>query len=161
MTYDSNLHIELLKHDKFLRKNGTNLEEIDKTKYLQLLHCSVKLSDHIHWEQKSDYFNLMESFIDLKMNGNDFRSHFQKIYETNEERIKVVETDIEQLETFEPNPKSFGFSEWISEIDLGCDELYFDFQPEDLIGLPFARDEENFRNFVANIRPEIQKYVEE
>ena len=65
---------------------------------------------------------------------------------------------VELLNNLEINPKSFGFTQWTSEIDLACDEFYADFQPQDRVEFSFARDEENFRTFVANIIPEIQKY---
>lgn len=73
----------------------------------------------------------------------------------------MLQTDLEQLKTFQPNPKSFGFTEWTSEIDLGCDEFYPDFQPQDQENFAFARDEENFRTFIADILSQIQKFLEE
>jgi hypothetical protein len=71
----------------------------------------------------------------------------------------MLQTDLEQLNTFQFNSKSFGFTKWTSEMDLCCDEFYPDFQPQDQIDFPFSRDEENFRTFIAHILPQIQKYV--
>jgi len=152
------LYIELLEYDRSLKKDGTSLEKQDREKYLKLLNYSVKLSDHVHWQQKKDYLNLMKSFVDLKIDGKQFVSQFNKLHGSNQEAVKFLETDLKQLNTFELNPKSFGFSEWTSEIDLACDEFYPDFQPQDQVEFAFARDEENLRTFVANIIPEIQKY---
>ena len=70
----------------------------------------------------------------------------------------MLKTDLKKLNTFQPNPKSFGFTEWTSEIELGCDEFYPDFEPHDHVEFGFARDEENFRTFIADIIPQIQKY---
>ena len=81
-----------------------------------------------------------------------------KLHGSNQEAVKILRTDLKKLNTFELNPKSFGFTEWTSEIDFACDEFYPDFQPQDQVEFAFARDEENFRTFVANIIPEIQKY---
>ena len=152
------LYIELLYYDRSLKKDRTSLREQDREEYLKLLNYSVKLSDHVHWQQKNDYLNLMKSFVDLKIDGKQFRSQFNKLDWWNQEAVKILKTDIKQLNTFEPNPKSFGFIEWTSEMDLACDEFYPDFQPQDQIDFTFARDEENFRIFVANIIPKIQKY---
>ena len=151
-------YIELLEYDRSLRKDGTSLEEQDQEKYSKLLKYSVKLSDHIHWQQKNDYLNLMKSFVNLKIDGKEFVSQFYKLHRSNQKAIKILKTDLRQLATFELNPKSFGFTEWTSEIDLGCDEFYPDFQPQDQVEFAFARDEENFRTFVANIILQIQKY---
>jgi hypothetical protein len=127
MEYNPKLYIELLRYNQFLRKNGKSLREQDKAKYLKLLNYSVKLSDHVHWQQKSEYLNLLKNFVDLKIDGKEFVSQFNKIHRANKETVKMLKTDLEKLNTFQPNPKSFGFTEWTSEIDLGCDEFYPDF----------------------------------
>ena len=155
------LYVDLLKYDRFLQKNGTNLRDQDQEKYRKLLNYGVKLSDHVHWQQKVDYLNLMKNFVDLEINGKQFVNKFYKLHESNEEIVKMLETDIEQLNTLEPNPESFGFTEWTSEIDLACDEFYPDFQPQDLVEFAFARDEENLRTFVADVIPQIQKFFNE
>ena len=155
------LYIELLKCEKSLKKDGTSLREQDREKYLKLLNYSVKLSDYVHWQQKSEYLNIMKNFVDLKIDGKQFISQFNKLHRSNQEGVKILKTDLKQLNNFEPNPKSFGFTEWTSEIDLACDEFYPDFQPQDQVEFAFARDEENFRTFIADIIPQIQKYCEE
>lgn len=151
-------YIELLKYDRVLKKAGTSLQEQDQEKYLKLLNYLVKLSDHVHWQQKNDYLNIMKSFVDFKIDGKQFVSEFNKLHGLNEEGVKTLKIDLKQLNAFDPNPKSFGFTEWTSEIDLACDEFYPDFEPQDQVEFAFARDEENLRTFVANIIPEIQKY---
>ena len=161
MEYNSKIYLELLRYDQSLKKNGNSLQEQDKAKYLKLLNYSVKVSDHVHWQQKSEYLNVMKNFVDLKINGKQFVSQFNKIHRANEEAVKMLKTDLKQLNIFQPNPKSFGFTEWTSEIDLGCDEFYPDFQLQDQVEFAFARDEENFRTFVADIIPQMQKYCEE
>ena len=103
----------------------------------------------------------MKNFVDLKIDGKQFVSQFNKLHRANQETIKMLKTDLEKLNIFQPNPKSFGFTEWTSEIDLGCDEFYPDFQPEDQVNFGFARNEENFRTFIVNIIPKIQKFLEE
>lgn len=104
-------YIQLLKYTRFLQKNGISFEETDPEKYLELLHYSVKLSDHVHWQQKNDYLNIMKSFVDLKIDKKQFVSQFDKLHRSNEEAVKILKTDLKQLSTFEPNPKSFGFTE--------------------------------------------------
>ena len=79
----SKLYIKLLEYDKFLKKDGTSLKKQDREKYSKLLNYSVKLSDHIHWQQKDDYLNLMKNFVDLKIDGKQFRSQFDKLHGSN------------------------------------------------------------------------------
>lgn len=59
----------------------------------------------------------MKNFVDLKINGKEFVSQFNKIHKANEEAVKMLKTDLKH----QPNSKSFGFTEWTSEINLGCD----------------------------------------
>ena len=152
------LYIKLLKQDRSLKKDGTSLREQDREKYLKLLNYSVKLSDHVHWQQRSDYLNIMKNFVDLKIDRKQFICQFDKLHRSNQETVKILKTDLKQLNTFEPNLKSFGFTEWTSEIDLGCDEFYSDFDSKDSPDFPFAKNEDQFRTFIADIIPQIQKY---
>ena len=125
---------------------------------MQLLNYGVKLSDHIHWQQRADYLTLIKNFVDLEINGQQFVKKFNELYRSNQKIVKMFKTDIEQLNILEPNSKCFGFSEWISEISLGCDEFYPDFEPQDKIDFAFARDEDDLRMFVADIVPRIEKF---
>mgnify|MGYP001079675128 CR=1 FL=1 len=54
MEYNSKIYIKLLRDDQSLKEDGTSLKDQDEKKYLKLLNYSVRLSDHIHWQQKSD-----------------------------------------------------------------------------------------------------------
>lgn len=100
----------------------------------------------------------MKNFVDLKIDGKQFVNQFNKLHRSNQEAVKILKTDLKQLKTFEINPKSFGFTEWTSEIDLACDKFYPDFQPQDPVEFAFSENEENFRTFVADIVPQIQEY---
>ena len=64
------------------------------------------------------------------------------------------------MENKELNLKSFGFSTWTSEIDFYCDEFYPDLQPEDLVGFSFAKNEDQLRDAIANIFPQMKKYLD-
>ena len=62
--------------------------------------------------KKSEYLNLMKNFVDLKIDGKQFVNQFNKIHRANEEALKMFETDLKQLNTYQPNPKFFGFTKW-------------------------------------------------
>ena len=57
------------------------------------------------------------------------------------------------------NPKDFGFTKWILEIDFFCDEFYLNLTPDEEEST-FVRGEESFWNGIANITPEIAKYYQ-
>ena len=51
------------------------------------------------------------------------------------------------------------FGAWISEIYLYCsDDFIANFNEQDRIDFPFAKDEKQLREAVAKLLPEIQKY---
>ena len=61
------------------------------------------------------------------------------------------------LKNIKPSSVSFEFAKWISEIYLCCDEFYeyYDInEGED----PALKTEEQFRDAVKSVFPEIQKY---
>ena len=94
------LYTQLLEYDRSLKKDGTSFREQDRDKYLKLLNYSVKLSDHVHWQQKNDYLNIMKSFVDLKIDGKQFVKQFNKLHGSNQEAVKILKTDLKQLNIF-------------------------------------------------------------
>ena len=151
------LYLELLEYEDQLRSDNLSLEKVDKQKYRKRLDCLIKLSDFIHWQQKDKYLKLMENFVNFEINGKQFRDKFRILHKSIQNSVEIMENNLTELNNLELDPKSFGFTEWTSEIDLGCDEFYPDFKPE--TNFQFARDEENFRDFVAQIIPKIEEYL--
>ena len=63
----------------------------------------------------------------------------------------------EELKRIKPSPRSLGFVKWISEIYLCYNEFYEDYdlnEGED----PALKTEEQLRDAVTSLFPEIQKY---
>jgi len=75
-----------------------------------------------------------------------------------EKKCLLFTKNYELLKNIKPSSISFEFAKWISEIYLCCDEFYPDFDEKDPPDFPFAKNEEDFRNAVADIFPQIQKY---
>ena len=161
MKYNSQKYIELLKESNSLKKQGKNLRIQDKTKYSTLLKYGIQLSDFIHWEKKSHYLNLLKLFVNSKIDGVTFVERYLEIFYSNEEIIRILEKDFERLASIQLNLKSFGFTEWISELELCCDEFYPDFEPQDNVRFRFAKNEEQLRVAVANLIPQIEKYFDD
>lgn len=157
--YDVNKYIKLLNYQKTLYKEGKVLMNEDGTKYLELLEYSVRICDHMHWSQKNEYLQLIEKFLNSKIDGEEFENKFLKIFTVIEDEHRRLERNYEELKLIEPNLMSLGFGEWISEIYLCCNEFYSDFNEEkDRIQIPFGKTEEQLREAVRSLLPEIQKY---
>lgn len=161
MDYNSQIYIELLKKSIYFKKQGTTLEDQNYTRYRQLLKYQVKLNDYIHWKKKSEYLNLLKLFVDSKIDGSTFENRYCEIFESTERIFENLEEDFISLASVQPNPKSFGFTEWISELLVCCDEFYPNFTEQDRVGFAFAKSEDDLRAAVANIIPEMEKYLDD
>ena len=149
MQYNYQKYVELLKYDDSLRKQNKFLKDENKLKYLELGNYSLQINEHLHWSQKDEYLQLIEDFLSFKINGKTFESKFCSMVGTK---------NYEMLKNIKPSSISFEFAKWISELYLCCDEFYPDFDEKDPPDFPFAKNEEDFRNAVADIFPKIQKY---
>jgi len=59
--------------------------------------------------KKSDFLNIMKNFVDLKINGKQFVSQLNKLHRSNQEVVKLLKTDLKQLNTFEQFCYFFNF----------------------------------------------------
>jgi len=100
---------------------------------LELQNYSLQINEHLHWSQKDQYLQLIEDFLSFKINGKKFESKFCSMVEAIEKKCLLLTKNYEMLKNIKPSPISF----------------------------EFAKNEEDFRNAVADIFPQIQKYCEE
>ena len=103
---------------------------------------------------------LIKDFLNFKIDGEEFDKKFCSMVEAIEKKCLLLTKNYEMLKNIKPSSISFEFAKWISEIYLCCDEFYPDFDEKDPPDFPFAKNEEDFRNAVADIFPQIQKYCE-
>ena len=158
MKYNYKRHIELLKYEDLLLKQNKFLEDEDKLKYSELETYSLQINEHLHWSNKDAYLQLLEDFLSFKIDTKTFDSKFCNLVEAIEKKSDLLIKNYEALNTIKPNSVSFNFAKWISEIYLCCDEFYTDFDEKDPPDFTFAKNEEDLRNAVTNILPQIQKY---
>lgn len=158
MQYNYQKYVELLKYDDSLRKQNKFFKDENKLKYLELKNYSLQINEHLHWCQKDKYLELIEDFLSVKIDGKTFESKFSSLVEAIEKKCLLLTKNYEILKNIKPSSISFEFAKWISEIYLCCDEFYPDFDEKDSPDFPFAKNEEDFRNAVADIFPQIQKY---
>lgn len=159
MTYNFEKHIELLQYSKLLQEEDKYLKNEDKSKYLELSRYSLYINDHWHWLKRSTYLELIKDFLSLRINAKEFEIKFCDLVKLNEKISTSISRNEEKLEQFMPNYKSYGFGAWISEIYLYCsDDFISNFNEQDSIDFPFAKNEKQLREAVAKFLPEIKKY---
>lgn len=162
MQYDYNYnyekYIELLKYNESLRNQNKFLKDENRLKYLELKNYSLQINEHLHWSQKNDYLQLIKDFLSFKIDGKKFESKFCNMVQAIEKESRLLDQNYKKLKTIKPNPISFEFATWISEIYLCCDEFYPDFDEKDPPDFRFAKNEKQFRHAVADMLEQIQKY---
>lgn len=128
----------------------------NRQKHLEWLKYSQLLSDLIFWENRNQYLQLMEDFVDASINSKKFETKFFEICRTDNKRFRMLEADFERLITFQPNFKSRGFESLISEIFSSCKV----FHPDPDSREDYELDEEELRIFVRNTIPQIRNFCD-
>ena len=159
MKYNCEEFIELLKYQQELKKQSKSLRTQDSRKYSKLLQYASQVSDYLKWCQKDEYLQLIKDFVNSKIDGKEFDQKFSEMVTVSEENQKLLSQNYEDLKRIKPSSMSLGFGRWISEIYLCCNEFYPSFkEEEDRTEIPFAKTEEQLRDAVKSLLPEIQKY---
>ena len=157
MKYNCGEHIQCLNYQQELKKQNKSLRTQDPIKYSKLLKYSARISEYLHWSQKNEYLELIKNFLNSKIDAKEFDKKFSKMVTVIEKKCRLLIKNYEELKFTKPNPRSLGFGTWISEIYLCCNEFYEDYdlnEGED----PALKTEEQLRDAVKSLFPEIQKY---
>lgn len=164
MTFNINDYWVLVEYFDNLKKINKKFDNIDSSLYKnKLQEYKIFISDNVHWQHRKEYLTLMTDFLNSKITGVEFEKSFTALHQENEKIVRKIEFDLEKLKRFPFDLRAAGFTAWTSELELGCDEFFPDLITEEAPHLffGFARDENDFRNFVASILPNIQPYLEE
>ena len=100
----------------------------------------------------------MKDFTNFEISGVEFTKKFIELHDLNQAIIKEVKYNYDQLKTFPFDLRAFRFSALTSDLLIDCYQFYPDLTPEDKANLIVAQDENDLRNFVSEVLPEIQQY---
>lgn len=89
MEYDKIRYLELLKQAKSLEKKGMWLYTEDRDRYLELSKYKVRLADQKCWENRKDYFSVMNNLINEELTVEDFIDEFLCLWEKDRDRFAV------------------------------------------------------------------------
>jgi hypothetical protein len=157
MKYNCDEYIKLLNYQQALKKQNKSLRTEDPIKYSKLRKYSARISEYLHWSQKNEYLQLIKDFLNFKIDVKKFDNKFSKMVRVIEKKSRLLSKNYEELKRIEPNSMSLEFGTWISEIYLCCNEFYPTFKEEERAEISFAKTEEQLRDAVKNLLPEIQK----
>ena len=150
LRYNKDEHLELVKKFKNIKQQEKVSEvEFNEVHKKLLLNSSI-LIDQLHWETQDQYLNLLDQFVEEKINILDFYTAFRKRYESITDLADVLESKQVLLS---PDKDSLNFGHLLYTIH-GCCLLYSS-DPND-----FEIGEAEFRRSVKNIFFKIKKLLE-
>lgn len=141
LNYDKKRHIELL------NKKGAEFDS-------KLLPYSIILINHLNWEIRDQYLELLENYIEKKINSFNFRIIFSERYQSVEKIEELLESNRILLS---PDKNSLDFGNLLSKIDGWCQD-YSDDSESSLNKFEISEDE--FRISIEEIYLEIQNFLE-
>jgi hypothetical protein len=69
MKFNKQHLIELIQYSNLLASEGKSLFKTDPEKNRQFIKSMVVISDGIYWENRQNFLNLLEKFLDGKIDG--------------------------------------------------------------------------------------------
>ena len=107
MQYNKKKHLKLLKSlqkSENPRKILSDLESRPDENFFELEAYSAMVISHLHWENREQYFELIEKLLNGPINFLQLRKKHRAINDAGERLV------------LEPNPKSEGFDDLIDEL---------------------------------------------
>lgn len=142
LNYDKKQHLELL------NKQGDEFKS-------KLRTYSIILIDHLNWEIRNQYLELLENYMEEKRDTFNFRIRFCERYESIEKVAYLLKSNRVLLS---PDEKSLDFGDLLSEID-NCCKAYSD-DPEPFRN-KFEIGDVEFRTSIEKIYLKIQNIFNE
>jgi len=106
MQYNKKNHLDLLKDSQKLESEGKHIYDESEKDFFALREYSAILINHLHWENREHYFELIEEFLNEPINFLPLRKKHQSMNEAGK-RLQ------EELILLEPNPNCEGFDSLI------------------------------------------------
>ena len=88
--------LELLQYSNELLKNNKFLYKEDPEKSIKLSIFLARIEDNLHLRQKDNYIDLMERFLNKKIDAEDFSFFFIAQYDTINRTLSEMEQDFEK-----------------------------------------------------------------
>jgi hypothetical protein len=145
--YNKKRHLELLKKREE--------KSISSTESKELLNSSAVLDRQLDWETRDQYLQLLEEFIEGKIDIGEFLIAFEERGRLNEEVLDILESNLILLE---PHEKSLDFLDFIQQILQDCEIYNPDPEP---FRHEYELDETEFRDSIEETYLQIQKLLKE
>jgi len=147
---------KLLKYSNELRKNNKSLFKENPEKSRKLSRFLIIIEENLHLRQKDKYIELMEIFLNNKIDAEDFSFYFIAKYDNINQTLREMEQDFEkkfdELSNLliENKNKKYQIGMSLMSMYDHCD----DFDPNSNSSIT---DEENLRNYAKILLSELKR----
>ena len=145
--YNKKRHLELLKKREE--------KSISRTESKELFNYSAVLDRQLDWETRDQYLQLLEEFLEGKIDIGEFLVAFEERVRLNGEVLDILESNLILLE---PHQKSLDFLDFIQQILQDCEIYNPDPKP---FRHEYELDETEFRDSIEETYLQIQKLLKE
>ena len=137
MEYNKKKHLNLLKYSQKLRQEGKCIYDESEKDFFELREYTIMMMDHLHWENRMEYFELIEQLLNGPIKFLKLREKYKSINDT----TKFLES---RLILLEPNVKSEDICDLISDII----SLFDRYCPDPEIRESYELSEEELKNVI-------------
>ena len=155
LNYSKKKHLQLLKDSQDLKQQGTSIPDELRKDFSKLRKYLIILIDHLNWETRDQYLELLNQFIEKKIDIPDFCIAFCERYKLNEEMADILES---KLVLLSPHEKSLAFGNLLELIVDSCEVCNGDPEP---LRESYEIGHTEFRDLVKKTYLQIQKFLEE
>nr|ULD16202.1 hypothetical protein [Cylindrotheca closterium] len=145
---------KLLKYSKQLRNNNKYLFKEDPEKSDKLLTFLVIIETNLHVRQKNKYIELIDIFLNNKIDAEDFSDCFIAQYDSINQTLREMEKDFEKRFTELSNFLTDSRDHQIGTSLMWMYDYCYDFNPNSTSSIT---DAENLRSYAKTLLSELKR----
>jgi hypothetical protein len=149
----------------FLKQKTSKLNNLE---YIELLTYQCRIEDHVFYNHKNLYWEIVKSFLSKQITIADFQFKILSIHRSHAQEVDLLIDNLEKISKLSIDDKSIGFSKVIGDIWTLCRELVFESNPvfnskmdfETYVEENFPVTEEELESSMKLKFLELKKYME-
>ena len=130
MIYNQQKHIQLLTRDQDFKNQGKSFYKERPEESLELSNSNAAVEQHISWEQRYKVDELMQDFVNRKIDGQEF---CDRVFGLRRNLMIACDQFLVQLgagevKDFQPDPRSKKLSGFLDGLFCYCDDFMEDYE---------------------------------
>ena len=130
MIYNQQRHIQLLKHSQDFKDQGKSFYKESPEEYLELSNYNVAVEENIFWEQRYKVAELMQDFLNRKIDGQEFCGRvfgLRRNLMIASDKF-LIQLGAGEVKDFQPDTRSKKLSGFLSGLFCYCDDFMEDYE---------------------------------